>query len=143
MQMGVDGLNGIPANARTPILSFAVGASNTFSGPVGGGGGAGKANFQDFSITKLLDSFSVPMLLATATGEHIREVTIEVFEINGANPFAIYKLDDVIVTSDAAGGSINGLQENVTLSYGRFTSDITIGGTMFHSCYDLKAVKQC
>src|SRR5262249_15835693 len=119
---------GIPASARTPILGFSVGASNTFSGPIGGGGGTGKANFQDFSITKLLDSFSLPMLLATATGEHIREVTIEVFEINAANPFAVYKLDDVVVTSDSAGGSINGLQESVTLNYGRFISDLTIGG---------------
>lgn len=142
MQMGVDGLTGIQVSARTPIVAFSVGTTNTVV-VGGGGGGTGKANFQDFNVSKFLDSFSVPMLLATATGEHLREVTIEVFELNASLPFAVYKLADVIITSDSAGGSINGLQENVSLNYGKFTSDITIGGMMFHSCYDVKASKQC
>src|SRR5262245_29190635 len=41
-----------------PVLAFSWGLSNTGTTHVGGGGGAGKANVQDLSLTKFIDEHS-------------------------------------------------------------------------------------
>ena len=53
-----------------------VGVSQSGTLAHGGGGGAGKASFQDFNFTHHVDKAS-PVLMATcATGEHIKEATL-------------------------------------------------------------------
>jgi type VI secretion system secreted protein Hcp len=42
---------------------------------MGGGGGAGKANFQDLSFTKYIDSSTNALMIALAKGSHIPEVS--------------------------------------------------------------------
>ena len=53
------------------ILAWSWGASNSGSFHAGGGGGAGKANFQDISFTKYLDKSSPAIMIALAKGAHI------------------------------------------------------------------------
>jgi type VI secretion system secreted protein Hcp len=53
------------------VLAWSWGASNSGSFHMGGGGGAGKANFQDISITKYLDKSSPALMIALALGSHI------------------------------------------------------------------------
>ena len=42
----------------------------------GGGGGEGKANFNDFNFIHHVDKASPVLMKACATGEHIKEATI-------------------------------------------------------------------
>ena len=43
----------------------------------GSGGGAGKANFQDISITKFVDSSSANLMLYCSQGEHYKEAKLD------------------------------------------------------------------
>jgi len=140
LQMKVDGMNG---NNPTPIQQFSLGATNTGGSASGGGGGAGKASFQDLVVTKMLDGLSLPLLSAAATGMHLKNVEIDVFDVGSSIPFATYVFEDVIVTADLIGSSQTALNEQVSFNYAKITSDITVNGTTFHSCYDLSLAKSC
>lgn len=60
------------------VLSFELGAENTINiGSVTGGGGAGKATFKEFTVTKKTDTASTKLFEALATGQHIYEVFID------------------------------------------------------------------
>ena len=57
------------------VLSFSWGVTN--AGVIsGGGGGAGKATFQDLSIVHHIDKASPLLLKACATGTHIKDTII-------------------------------------------------------------------
>lgn len=103
--------------ARTPeaILSFSWGV--TQSGTIGGGGGgAGKASFQDFTFTKGLSALSTTLFNDCATGKHIKSVTIQLLDGQG-KPVATITLSDVLVSSYQMGSSLDGPVEAVSLSY--------------------------
>lgn len=60
------------------ILSFELGAENNISiGSMSSGGGAGKATFKEFTITKKTDSASTGLFHALVTGKHFQDLTIE------------------------------------------------------------------
>jgi len=86
------------------IDSYSWGLSNT--GTVGGGGGGtGKAVLQDFHFTSKLNKASPKLMLACATGEHIREATLTVRKAGGDGfEFLKIKLNDILVSSHAPGG---------------------------------------
>jgi type VI secretion system secreted protein Hcp len=104
----VDGIDGESTNSRhggeIEIESFSWGA--TQSGTSTGGGGAGKVIFQDIHFTKILDKASPKLMLATATGEHIKEVVLT-GEVSGkkGQKFLEIKMEDVIISSFQQGGS--------------------------------------
>ena len=127
---------GISPSAVTPILAFGTGAINSGTVGGGGGGGAGVTTFADFAVTKLLDAFSVPLLQAAATGTHIQQVKIEVFEIGSPTPFATYSLLDALITSDTIGSSVSQITENVSFTYTKIATSITLGGVTFDACFD-------
>ena len=104
------------------VLAFSWGASSSGTTHQGGGGGAGKANVQDLSITKFLDTNSPRLFKALVTGEHLRKVTLTWVGPNGA-PTSILKLEDVLVSSQSGGGSAeeNRLTENLSLNFARIT----------------------
>ena len=60
------------------VLSFSWGVTNARTSASGGGGGAGKASFQDLHFIQKTQSSSPKLLKACATGEHIKEATITV-----------------------------------------------------------------
>jgi type VI protein secretion system component Hcp len=139
LQMTVDGMNG---DDPTPIFSFSLGATNTGTTSGGGGSGAGRVSFQDLAVSKQLDGMSVDLLSAAATGEHIPDVKIEVFAIGSSSPFATYTFRDALVTAVVFGASNQAPAETVSFNFTRVISDVTVGGTTFHSCFDiLKNVK--
>ncbi len=69
-----------PVDARHPdeidVVSFSWGVANTGSAAPGGGGGAGKATFQDLQIVHTIDSATPALLLTCATGRHLAQATI-------------------------------------------------------------------
>jgi type VI secretion system secreted protein Hcp len=81
------------------VLSYSWGVTNTGSIPGGGGGGAGRATFQDLSIVHKIDKASPKLLQACATGEHLKEATITFRKAGkGQHDFLIIKMNDVIIT---------------------------------------------
>src|SRR5688500_17748659 len=58
------------------VLGFSWGVSQTGTMGYGGGGGAGKASFQDFHFTMPTSKASPKVMLACATGQHIDEAIL-------------------------------------------------------------------
>ena len=137
-RMRIDGLN---SNNLTPIFSFTLGATNSVSAS-GAGGGAGKVSFANLVVSKMLDGDSVPLLQAAATGQVLRSLVIEVLDAGGT-PFATYTFEDVVVTSNVIGASTSTVNEQDAFDFRKITSDVTIGGQTFHSCFDIKALASC
>lgn len=101
------------------ILAWSWGMSNSGTAI----SGAGKANVQDFSFTKYLDSSTPELMLAALRGDSFDEALFIVRKA-GATPYEMLKLklQNVLVTSVSAGGSggQDKLTENVTLNFSKF-----------------------
>lgn len=84
--------------------SWGVSQSGTFHG--GGGGGAGKANFQDVSITSWMDAATVQFIQACGKGTHIDEMTL-VCRKAGDKPLEFFTavMKNCLVSSVSIGGS--------------------------------------
>jgi len=107
---GIDGESTDKAHIKwIEVDSFSFGASQTGSFSAGGGGGAGKVQFQDFHFTSRVSKASPNMFLKCATGEHIKEGTISCRKAGGdqQKDFMFIKMTDVMVTSYQTGGSGN------------------------------------
>jgi type VI secretion system secreted protein Hcp len=102
------------------VLAWSWGMSQTGSFHVGGGGGAGKANFQDLSLTKWVDVSSPNLMLYCANGDHFKSAKLTVRKA-GKTPleYMIITMKNVLVTSVSTGGSggEDKLTENVTLNF--------------------------
>ena len=102
------------------ILAWSWGLSQSGSFHVGGGGGAGKANFQDMSVTKWVDVSSPNLMLYCANGDHFDQATLFVRKA-GKDPLEYMKIvmKKVLVTSVSTGGSggEDRLTENITLNF--------------------------
>ncbi len=102
------------------VLAWSWGASNSGSFHSGGGGGAGKANFQDISITKYLDKASTAIMIALAKGSHIPTAKLLVRKAGeGQQKYLEITMTKVLVTSVSTGGSggEDRLTENLTLNF--------------------------
>jgi type VI secretion system secreted protein Hcp len=102
------------------VLAWSWGMSQSGSFHLGGGGGSGKANFQDISITKWVDSSSAILMVYCASGDHFTDAVLIVRKA-GKKPLEYLKISmkDVLVTSVSTGGSggEDKLTENVTLNF--------------------------
>jgi len=102
------------------VLAWSWGLSNSGTTHVGGGGGAGKANFQDLSITKYIDSASSALMGAAASGTHIKTGQLVVRKA-GEKPleYVVIDLKEVLITSVSTGGSggEDRLTENIVLNF--------------------------
>jgi type VI secretion system secreted protein Hcp len=131
------------------VLSFSWGATNDATKAHGGGGGTGKATFQDLSFQHHIDKASPMLLKACATGEHVKDATITHRKSGKSQQeYLIIKMNDVIITgvsfSDATGGS----SENVTLAFAKVDLEYKpqkADGSLeagIHFKYDIKANKE-
>jgi len=127
MFLKIDGVKGEAQDAKfkeeIDVLAWSWGASNSGTTHMGSGSGAGKANYQDLSVTKYVDKSSTVLLQACASGKHFKTANLVVRKA-GDKPLEYIKLDmkDVIITSISTGGSggEDRLTENVTLNFGAF-----------------------
>ncbi|MCP4117517.1 MAG: type VI secretion system tube protein Hcp [Desulfobacteraceae bacterium] len=123
----LDGIDGEAQDAKhkkeIDVLAWSWGASQSGTTHMGGGSGAGKANFQDLSITKYVDSSSHKLLKSVANGSHIKEALLTVRKA-GEKPLEYIKLlmKDCLISSVSSGGSggEDRLTENVTINFGEF-----------------------
>ncbi|MGS0743822.1 Hcp family type VI secretion system effector [Glaciimonas sp. GG7] len=104
------------------VLAWSWGMSQSGTTHMGQGGGAGKANFQDLSFTKYVDSSSNALMVSLAKGTHVPEVTLLVRKAGeGQKTYIAIVLKEVLVTSVSTGGSggEDRLTENVTLNFAK------------------------
>ena len=82
------------------IESFSWGVSNTSGGAVGGGGGAGKAQFDDITFVARTSKASPKLFLAAAGGQHLKQALLTMRK-SGEQSAEFYKvtLQDVLVSS--------------------------------------------
>jgi type VI secretion system secreted protein Hcp len=108
------------------VLAWSWGVSNSGTAHMGGGAGAGKANFQDLSFTKYVDLSSAELIYDCASGKHLDEAKLIVRKA-GEKPleYIIITLTEVLVTAVSTGGSAgeDRLTENVTLNFAKFQID--------------------
>jgi type VI secretion system secreted protein Hcp len=109
-------IEGIPGDSvdqfhkgEIEVLGWEEGLTHpTSRGGAGGGGGAGRATFQDFHITTRVSTASPQLLLACASGQHLKTATLSVRKAGGEArqlDFMKFVLDDVLVSSVKTGGA--------------------------------------
>jgi type VI secretion system secreted protein Hcp len=81
------------------IVSFSFGATNAGSLASGGGGGAGKVSFKEFSLSSS-ESAASPMLFNfVSAGRHSQSARLSVASSDTGKPQSEWVLTDVLVTS--------------------------------------------
>ena len=108
------------------VLAWSWGGSQSGTTHMGAGGGSGKVNVQDLSLTKWVDKASPILWKQMCTGTHIKESTLIVRKAGG-KPVEYIKLVliDAIISSISTGGSggEDRLTENVTINFAKFKLD--------------------
>lgn len=139
---GIDGESAVKGfEKHIQIDSFSWGVSNSSSMHQGGGGGVGKAQFQDIHFTKYADQATGPLMEYCANGKHIPTAKITCRKADGSgNPMQYYviEFEKAFVTSvQNSGASAAQLMESVSFSFEKIkfhyqpqNSDGTPGSTV-------------
>jgi type VI secretion system secreted protein Hcp len=106
------------------VLAWSWGMSQSGTTHLGPGGGAGKVNVQDISITKYVDSATHALMKCCFTGKHFEKAVLTVRKASGEDKpleYLIIKMQDLIVTSVSTGGSggEDRLTENISLNFAK------------------------
>ncbi len=130
----IDGIAGESSDADhknwIEILSYNWGVSQSASGTASssGGGSTQRADFQDLSIVKELDSSSPLINKACWGGTHIAKVVLQLNRAAGdaRQKYMEYTLQNVIISSVSIGGGGGGVPtESVTFNYGKLETVYT------------------
>lgn len=105
----IDGIEGESKDSKhkdeIEILSYSWGLSQSGTFSLGGGGGAGKVQFQDFHFTSSVSKASPLLFLGCATGEHIKEATLTARRAGEQQQeFLVIKMNDILISSYQSGG---------------------------------------
>lgn len=133
------------------VLAFSWGMSQSGSMHVGTGGGSGKVNVQDLSITKYLDKSSTVMMEKCCSGKHFPKATL-ICRKAGDTPVEHWQIEmeEVLVSSISSGasGGEDRMTENISLNFAKFKCQYTPqeatgaeGGKVFHGWDIRKNVK--
>lgn len=130
MFLKLDGIKGESQDAKHAgeihIESFSWGLSQTGVSGVGGGGGAGKVNVHDLSVTKYVDKASCDLMYSCASGKHIPSGLITVRKA-GEKPleYLKIKLTDILISSvqEAGHGGGDLMSETISLNFAKFQVD--------------------
>ena len=97
---GIDGESTTKGHEKEiEVVSYDQSIDSTVpSGGGGSGGGAGKATFSGVRIRKLLDTASIPIALACASGLHIQSARFAFRRPSPPLDFYVVTLEDVVVT---------------------------------------------
>ena len=152
----LDGVEGEAQDSKhkgeIDLESWSWGETQTGTHVAGGGGGAGKVAMQDFHFVMRVNKASPKLMLACATGQHIKEGILVCRKAGKEQQeFLKVKFTDLLVSSYQTGGSANGdvvpLDQislnfaKIEIEYKEQKADGTLGGAV-KAGYDLKANKQ-
>jgi type VI secretion system secreted protein Hcp len=106
----IEGIEGESADSKhgkeIDILSWSWGESQSGSSAFGGGGGAGKVNMQDFSFTMNNNKASPKLVLACASGQHIKSALLVCRKAGKEQQeYLKIKFSDLLISSFQTGGS--------------------------------------
>lgn len=109
MYLKVDGVTGESNDSNhknwIDVLSFSWAAEQPGNMSVGGGGGAGKVNFQDLSVQALIDKATPAVLKFCASGKHVAKVELSICKAGGSQiEYSRVVLEDVLVTKTSFSG---------------------------------------
>jgi type VI secretion system secreted protein Hcp len=132
MFLELDGVKGESVDkthkGKIDILAWAWGIANSGTFHHGSGGGAGKATFNDITITKFVDAASPNIMLFCANGKHFAKGKIIVRKA-GENPleYLTIEFEKVLVTSYQTGGGSGSerITENVGLNFAKVKIEYT------------------
>ena len=152
----LDGIEGEAQDSKhkseIDLESWSWGETQTGTHVAGGGGGAGKVAMQDFHFVMRVNKASPKLLLACATGQHIKEGILTCRKAGKEQQeFLKVKFTDLLVSSYQTGGSANGdvvPLDQISLNFAKIEveykeqkPDGTLGGAV-KAGYDLKQNKQ-
>jgi type VI secretion system secreted protein Hcp len=134
------------------LLSWSWGETQTGTHSAGGGGGAGKVDMQDFHFVMSVNKASPKLMLACASGEHIKKAVLTCRKAGkDQQPFMLVTMSDLLVSSFQTGGSGHGGEvpnDQISLNYAKIEweykeqkADGTLGGAI-KAGWDLKANKK-
>ena len=133
------------------VLSWSWGVSQLGAVGHGGGGGAGKASFQDLTFTHHVDRASPLLMKACATGQHVLDATITVRKAGkGQLEYLVVTMTDVLVTAVSTSVRAEGdvTIEDVALAFAEVDLEYTpqkADGSLdagIHFRYDLNTQKE-
>ena len=132
MFLDLDGVKGESVDKahkdKIDILAWQWGLANSGTFHHGSGGGAGKASFNDITITKYIDAASPNIMLFCANGKHFAKGKIIVRKA-GENPleYLTVSFEKALVTSYSTGGSggAERIVENVALNFAKVKVEYT------------------
>lgn len=107
------------------VLAWNWGLTQSGTTHIGSGGGGGKVNVQDITLTKYVDLASNDLIKRCTSGEHIENGELIVRKSGGSTPVEYFriKMENIMITSYNTGGSKDGLdriQETLTLNFRKF-----------------------
>jgi len=105
------------------IETFSWGVNQTGTMGVGGGGGAGKVNVHDITVTKYLDKSTPELMLACCNGKHIPTGLLSVRKA-GETPleYLKIKLTDILISAvqNTGAGGQDAMSESLSLNFAKF-----------------------
>lgn len=124
----IDGIKGESADDKhketIEISSFSWGVSNAGSFASGGGGGTGKASFQDLHFSTGVGKASPLLAKACATGQHIKKAQLYVRKSGGkAEDFYKVILEDCLVSSYQSGAGGDLPSDQFAINYAKIEFD--------------------
>jgi type VI secretion system secreted protein Hcp len=131
--------------------SFSWGAHNPTS-KVGTGGGAGRVEISNFTVTKKTDKSSAKLFQACCAGKHFKDAMLTVLKAGGENPvdYLKYEFKELFVTDIQWSGATGGDEtpaEHVGFAFGAVTVTYTeqkadgSKGAAIVAGWDLKGAK--
>lgn len=122
----IDGIKGESQDSKhkgtIELASFSWGVAQTGGHSAGGGGGAGKSHFQDLHCTASVNVSSPVLMLACASGEHIKKATLFVRKA-GKDQHDYYKVEmsDLLISGYQSGGSHEVPTDQFSLNFAKIT----------------------
>lgn len=132
MFLKIDGCDGESADKEhadeIDVLAFSWGLTQSGSMHRAGGGGSGKVNVQDMSITKYLDKASTVLMQKCCSGKHFATAVL-VCRKAGDVPIEYMKvsMEEVLVSSvsEGGGGGEDKQTENISLNFAKVKVEYT------------------
>jgi type VI secretion system secreted protein Hcp len=132
MFLKLDGCDGESADDEhtdeIDVLAYSWGMTQSGSMHIGGGGGSGKVNVQDMSITKYMDKATTVLMQKCCSGKHFDSAVLTCRKA-GESPVTYLKvtMEEVLVSSVSEGGSggDDRQTENITLNFAKVKVEYT------------------
>lgn len=151
----LDGIDGESTDDKhkgeIDVQSFSWGETQIGSHSGGGGGGAGKVSMQDFHFVMHVNKASPKLMIACATGDHIKKGTLVCRKAGKEQQeYLKVEMEDLLVSSYQTGGSGGGPvpSDQISLNFSKITfiykeqkPDGSLGGEV-KAGWDVKANKK-